>query len=192
VAFLALGAAACLGRGPEARFYTLAPVGGKPIAPELTSQIALGVGHVRLPDSLSRPQIVTREDTNRLRYNEVHRWAGTLESQILYVLGENLTSRLRSPRVLVYPAELPYDLSYRVRVDVQQLDGQLGGAVTLRARWVLMDGAARDVLAVEESTVQRPAEGGGFEGLVVAHGAVLGALCDEIAERITALERSRQ
>jgi uncharacterized lipoprotein YmbA len=127
-----------------------------------------------------------------LRYDEVHRWAGTLDSQVLYVLGENLTARLGSPRVLVYPAELPFDLTYQLQVNVQRLDGRLGEAVTLRARWVLMDGAGRDVLAVEESVARKDVEGGGFEGLVVAHGAVLGVLSDHIVNRIVELERARQ
>ena len=192
IALLALVAAGCLGRGPEARFYTLAPVEAKPLAPELTGHLAVGVGPVRLPDALARPQIITREGTHRLRYDEVHRWAGTLESQLLYVLGENLMARLGSSRVLVYPAELPFDLAYRVNVDVQQLDGRLGEGVTLRARWAVMDGAARHVLALEESTVQREVEGAGFEGLVAAHGAALGALSDEITNRIAALERDQQ
>ena len=191
IALLALVVAGCLGRGPGARFYTLAPTEAKPLAPELTGHLAVGVGPVHLPDALVRPQIVTREGTHRLLYDEVHRWAGTLESQLLDVLGENLTARLGSSRVLVYPAELPFDLAYRVSVDVQQLDGRVGEGVTLRARWAVMDGSARDVLALEESTVQREVEGGGFEGLVSAHGAALGALSDEIAERIAALERAQ-
>jgi uncharacterized lipoprotein YmbA len=191
IALLALGTAGCLGRGPTARFYTLTPVTAKPLAPELTGHVGLGVGFVRLPDSLARPQIVTREGPHQLRYDEVHRWAGTLESQLLYVLGENLAARLGSRRVLVYPAELPFDVAYRVSVDVQQLDGRPDEAVTLRARWTLMDGGGRDVLAIEESTVRREVEGGGFEGLVAAHGAVIGVLCDEITDRIAAMERAR-
>jgi uncharacterized lipoprotein YmbA len=192
IVLLALGAAGCLGRGPEARFYTLAPVPASPSAPELTAHLAVAVGLVVLPDALDRPQIVTREEPNRLRYDEFHRWAGTLGSEVSRVLGENLATRLGSARVLVYPAELPLDLTYRVRVDVQQFDGRPSDDVTLRARWALMDGAARDVLAIEESTVRRDTEGAGFEGLVEAYGAVIGTLCDEITDRIAALERAQQ
>ena len=52
VALLALSIAGCLGRGPEARFYTLAPVAAKPLAPEITGDLGVGVGFVRLPDAL--------------------------------------------------------------------------------------------------------------------------------------------
>ena len=82
---LALSLSGCAGISPPTQFYTLADPGAvsSPVAPaSVRSNAAIGVGPLRLPAMLDRPQIVTRKDDNRVDLAEFHRWAGELDGAL--------------------------------------------------------------------------------------------------------------
>lgn len=189
-ALVLLGAAAsgCLGVSPTPRFYALQPID---VEAASASDLALAVGPLHLPRYLQTPQIVTRAGESRVEYEELHRWAGSLESESLRVVGENLALLLGSQRVVVYPLTGPFPLKYRVRLDVERFDGRPGDAVTMRVRWVVVDAAAGEVLAVGLANLRAPVEASGVDGLVDAHSQVLEDLSREIAARIAELESGR-
>jgi uncharacterized lipoprotein YmbA len=181
--------AGCLGRSPQTTFYMLTPLtpdasvasaapGGGP---------ALGVGPVQLPRYLERPQMVTRRGS-QLSYDELHRWAGSLESEVLRVLGANLALLLGTDRVAVYPAEPRFADAIRVVLEVDRFDGERGEAVTLQARWILTTEGRAEPLAVGTSTLSEPVASRHSKDLVAAHSLALAALSREIADRIRSLE----
>jgi uncharacterized lipoprotein YmbA len=182
--------AGCLGRSPQTTFYMLTPL---PPDASVASAApgggrALGVGPARLPRYLDRPQIVTRRGS-QLSYDELHRWAGSLESELLRVLGANLALLLGTERVAVYPAEPRFPDAIHVVLEVDRFDGERGEAVTLQARWILTAEGRGEPLAVGTSTLSEPVRSRRSEDLVAAHSAALAALSREIAERIRSLDR---
>ena len=190
VAILAVSLAwGCLGSSPTPRFYALQPIETES-AP--ASDLALAVGPLHLPRYLQNPQIVTRKGESEVEYEQMHRWAGSLESQTLTVIGENLATLLGTERVIVYPLAGPFPLKYRVRLDVERFDGQQGVAVELRVRWVVVDAASGDVLAVDLTSLRSPLGSKRVADLVDAQSQSLGALSREIAARIRDLESGTQ
>jgi len=180
-----LALSGCLGRSTPPVFYTLSPMEN---APHMTSDgPALGVGPARLPPYLDRPQIVTRQES-RLHYDELHRWAGGLESELLRVLGSNLARLLGTDRVAVYPAEPPFPLAMRVVLEVERFEGAPGESVTFQVRWVLVDDSGGEPLAAANSDIRVSVASGSYEDLVAAHSSAVATLSREIAERILSLE----
>ncbi len=175
----------CLGRTTPPAFYTLSPM--EPAADTASGNgPAVGVGPARLPSYLDRPQIVTRRES-RLHYDELHRWAGSLESELLRVLGSNLARLLGTDRVAVYPAEPPFPLAMRVVLEVERFDGVPGKSVTLQARWFLVGDTRDEPLAVGNSDIRVSVASGDYEDLVAAHSSAVAILSREIADRILGL-----
>ncbi len=181
---LALG---CFGRGQPSEFFTLSPTtevsDGVPIASR--PHLGLAVGPLEFPRYLDRPEIVVRDGANRLVFAEYHRWGGSLRTDILRVVADDLGTLLGTDRVAVYPSEPRFPVAYRIVLDVREFEGRTGESVRLRAHWsVVSDGKA---VAVGESDVRRRLTSTSWEELVAAHGAAIGVMTREIATRIAAL-----
>jgi uncharacterized lipoprotein YmbA len=185
VAWAVVWLIAC-GSSPTPRFYAINAIAAEG-DPDSSGGLGIAVGPVSIPRYLQRPQIVTRKGGSRLRYDEFNRWGGSLESEVLRVLGENLAHLLRTDRIIVYPQQATFPAAYRVRVDFERFEGTPGEALELRARWVVLPGGGGDAIAVQLTTVREPLDGSSTSELVRAHGAALEALSREIAERIGSL-----
>jgi uncharacterized lipoprotein YmbA len=188
-AVLALAAAAaitgCLGRTPKPEFFALAPSAETAI----TSQPALGlaVGPLEFPRYLDRPEVVRRDGANRLIVADAHRWGGSLRTDVLRVVADDLGRLLGTTRVAVYPSEPRFDARYRVLIDLRQFEAVADDRVVLRAVWTLVripDGRA---VAVDDTSVEEPIASAAIAEVVGAQNAALAALSRAIAERIAAL-----
>ena len=188
-AIVAAGLAlSCLGRSPTVSFYTMNSVSDRPTA-EASDGLAIGVGPVRVPRYLDRSEWVTRpgDSTSRLEIDDYRHWAGGFSSNVLSALGENLGAKLDTQRVVVYPAEAPFPLDYRVSVNFQAFEGIGGEALVLRARWVIRAGSAGGGPWSGQSTIRRRIGGAGSDALVAAHNEALDLLADAIASWIESL-----
>ncbi|MBW2493648.1 MAG: membrane integrity-associated transporter subunit PqiC [Deltaproteobacteria bacterium] len=183
-------ALSCLGSSPNVSLYTMNAVTDSPIAGD-PDGVAIGVGPIRVPRYLDRPQWVTRSagSTSRLEVNDFRRWAGGFSSNVLSVLGENLGAKLGTQRVVVYPVQAPFPLDYRIAVDFHAFEGIGGEALELRANWVIRAGSGEGGPWSGQSTMRRSIAGGGPDALVAAHNEALDLLADAIAARIESLPK---
>jgi uncharacterized protein len=176
---------------PPSNFYTLTPIpgGSAELAPK-GGALSLGVGPVAFPAFLDRPQIVSRDGTNRLTLDEFHRWGGSIQDDFLRVWSENLAALLGTNRILIFPAEVRYPVDFRVSAQVLSFEGDAGGEAVLKVRWAVLDGVREQVVAVEESAYRsRLKAPGGQEALVAAMSEALGAFSRDVAERLRRLPR---
>jgi uncharacterized lipoprotein YmbA len=192
IVFLALGIYLLITGGcattEPARFYTLSPLAIPGLEAEAAGEgIAIGVGPIKLPEHLDRPQIVVRTSRNELKLAEFDRWAGSLGDDFSRVLAENLSILLSTHRVSLYPWRKSVPVEYQVVVDVARFDGDLGGNAALVARWTVFGGHNKKVLFMEKSRISEPSGGRGFEAMVAAQSRALGHLSREIADAIKAL-----
>ena len=131
----------CTGTRPST-FYILNPISRAP-APQITESktqsIGVLLGPLSIPEFLDRPQIVTRSSENILRLAEFHRWGGSFQTNILRILGENLSILLNSDRILMFRQQTLFPVDYGVTLDVHQFDGELGSTVVLNVDWVVID-----------------------------------------------------
>lgn len=191
ITFLGLGLALLTGcsTSPPSQFYTMTPMEPPSPIADRASMVAVGLGPVRLPEYLDRPQIVTRTDQVRLHLDEFERWGGSLREEFLRTLSVDLAILLDTDRVILYPNEERIDLDYRVALDILRLDGQVGGQSALIVRWVVLDGETGDALGFRQSAITVPVSGSGYEGIVLAKSKAVELLSKEIAEEITRLRR---
>ena len=181
--------AACSSTPPVA-YYTLNTL------PEMQQEIpaavmddtlAIGVGPVEFPKFLDRPQIVTRKSQNQIEVSEFHRWAGSFPGDFSRVLAKNISILLPSDRVAVYPWGEQFSPTYRVKLDVEQFDGQLGERVVLDVTWMVTDQEGTNQLVVRKSLIEEPVSDKTYEALVVAESNALVTLSRTIVEEIRKL-----
>ncbi len=186
---MSLALAGCLGSSRPSRFYTLAPLqirngqGGTP--PDAT----LAIGPVEIPESIDRPQIVTRTGANELVVAEFDRWGGSLDSEISGALVATVRDRLASQQIAVAPWRSAIlsgvGPSYRAAVSVSRFDGIPGQSVVLQGRWELI-GQSGESLGVREATVTEKIDGAGYDALVAAMQKVLVRFGQELADSVAA------
>jgi len=180
-------ASACSVRSPGVEYWTLAALSPAPAAWDDAGP-AVAIAPVELPRHLDRPQVLVRHDPERVVPAGLHRWADPLDDGLGRVLAVNLGRSLGSRRVSAYPVQPPYELDYRVHVDVERFDGRPGEALVLSARWVITRSAGGEVLAVERSEIEVPA-GQDFASFIGAHSLAAAELAAQMAARLRMLSR---
>lgn len=189
----ALAVSGCRSAATPVTFYTLSPIqeaaNDAPKASALR-ELVITVGPAWLPDFMNRPQIVTRAGENRLQLSEFHRWAGDLNKDFLNTLAENLSIRLASPGVNVFPWKEQVTPDYRVALDVHQFEGRMGEAVVLNVTWSVRGrDQGAEPLIIRRSVIRRPVPGSDYDSLVAAHSQAVGELSGEIAAAIMGLAK---
>jgi uncharacterized lipoprotein YmbA len=181
-----LAAAGCAGQTTPSRFYTLSPAAEGTAYRPSPSVTSVGVGPVRLPETLDRPQIVTRSGANQLEVSDFHRWGGDLREEVPGVIAENLTRLLSPVPVVVMPFAGMAAPSHRVVVDVRRFDGVPGESVVLIAGWSVVPAAGGAGEDLRRSRIEEPVRLPGIDGYVDAQSRALGALSREIAQALAA------
>lgn len=90
---------------------------------------------IRLPSYLYTPSIVSRTKTHKVIASRGHVWVGDLESEVTRVLGANLLLLLPQNPVLRLPWGHNIEADYSIRISVDELSGERGGEVVLKAQW---------------------------------------------------------
>jgi uncharacterized lipoprotein YmbA len=175
---------------PPVAYYTLntLPERQQEIpAAVMDDTLAIGVGPVEFPKFLDRPQIVTRKSQNQIQVSEFHRWAGSFPGDFSRVLAKNISILLPTDRVAVYPWGEQFSPTYRVKLDVEQFDGQVGERVVLEVTWMVTDQEGTNKLLVRKSLIEEPVSDETYEALVVAESNALATLSRTIVEEIRRL-----
>jgi len=181
---IALCLGGCLGRSPSPRFYSLSPIpGDQGISTRKgpAHNAVIGIGPVRLADYLDDSKIITRTSDNQLVKAEYDRWAGSFKNNFTNVLAENLGDLLRTDRIFLYPWRTSTTLDYQVAVDVIRLDGRLGEAAWVVARWSVFEGPDKKLVKMNRSSISEPVSGRDYAALVAAQSRALVKLSQEIA-----------
>ncbi|MGB7067134.1 MAG: PqiC family protein [Syntrophobacteria bacterium] len=175
---------------PPVAYYTLntLPERQQEIpAAVMDDTLAIGVGPVEFPKFLDRPQIVTRKSQNQIQVSEFHRWAGSFPGDFSRVLAKNISILLPTDRVAVYPWGEQFSPTYRIKLDVEQFDGQVGERVVLEVTWMVTDQEGTNKLLVRKSLIEEPVSEKTYEALVVAESNALATLSRTIVEEIRRL-----
>jgi uncharacterized lipoprotein YmbA len=179
-AFLLAG---CIAPTKPSRFYVLSAV--EPLTERTPNGIAVSVGPVSIPKYLDRPEIVTRPTPNALDLAQYDRWGGRLEDNVVQVLAENLSRRLKTSRVSTFPAEATTEADVRVMATITSFEcvGDEGGCV-LDARWRLSDANGNRPPVVRTFHTEEKAAGAGYADKVAAMSRALNDLAVTIADAI--------
>jgi len=183
---IALAIAGC-GSSPSAKFYILNTVDrnvSTSTADMKDSNIAVKVGPVSIPDTLDHSRIVTRSGENMLILNEFNRWAGNFQSDVQRILGENISILLPTNQVVLSSEVSLLPTDFQVVINVRELDGQLGGIVTLNADWTVTHKGKEKTVVAKKLVLQEKTDGTDYQAYVAAQSRLLAKLSQEITDEI--------
>ena len=171
---------------PPSSFYQLSPFQKSDSITSDASRkqdLIIAIGPVRIPDYLDRPQIVTRTGENELTLSEFHRWAGSLESDVVRVLAENLSELLAGDHFHIVRwtpyQESQLSASYGVEVLMERFEGTRGESVLLKAHWAI-SAHGKNVLLRRESLINEQVQGDSYDAVVAAMSRALERLSQDI------------
>jgi uncharacterized lipoprotein YmbA len=192
---LCLIAAGCFSlesKPDPSRFYALTSLprtGGEAQDPAESNALGLGIGPIKFPGYLDRPQLVTRISQNRFVIAENDRWAEPLDENFSRVLSQNLSILLHTDRVVVYPWERTQRPMYQLQMEVLYFEPREEQRVELAARWLIVDDAKKTV-KIKESYLTRPAKDKSTEASVAALSEAVADLSREIANALREIGRA--
>lgn len=184
ISLLALLVGSCASQPPIA-YYNLAPLlteDHRLAAGATHPPLAIGIGPVQFPDTLNRAQIASRIDLQRLKYNDLHRWGGSLANDFADVLMEDIAALLPAQTaVAVFPWGSYFQPTHRLMMSVSRFDGTLADEVVLAARWTITNSTGKETIFASKSTLHVKITGEGYPDLVTAQSQAVADLSKEIA-----------
>lgn len=181
----------CIGpsKSPASRFYTLQPMNRSQADKtfDVPATAIIGIGPVKLPEYLKRPQIVTEEGSNLLAFAEFDRWGEQLEFALPRVISDNLSVLLPGATIATSPWNLSIPVKYQVIIDVLRLECRLDKDLAIAAQWSVIDLDSRKMLITKKSGFSRPIDPQNYSGLARTLSSACASLSGEIAGSLAAL-----
>jgi hypothetical protein len=184
----------CASKSPPVEYYTLDSLPRAQATAGLASVAQahrIGVGPVRFPEALDRPQIVTRTGPNRLAVDEFYRWASSLSVNFSRVLTENISILLRTNQVAAFPWPDYFEPTLQVIMGVQDFVVTPGEGVVLSARWAIAEPNRRSALSVRQSLIRQPLTATDYAAQVAAQSAAVETLSRQIVEELQRVKTVR-
>ena len=164
---------------PTPTLYVLQSVPGTIVA---TKAVGVELRRISLAGYLDRPEMVCGPRDFRLVVDDQSRWGEPLGAMLNRVLTEDLVQRLPAASVFAESGAISTKPELVLELDVQRLDTEADGNVTLLAQLALrpLDGTAKATTL----RLRQHVTGEGAASQAQAMSAALGALADEIAGRV--------
>lgn len=143
----------CSATSPPVSYYSLADAEPPAQAAGQQNRLALQIGPVSVPDVLKKSQIVLGGGDGSLHSSDQHRWAGEVDRDIARAIGEQLSVRLGTEQIALFPAGQNLELTHQVILDVVAMKGVLGKEATLVVRWSLIDPKTKTARLTRRSAV---------------------------------------
>jgi uncharacterized protein len=173
-------------RPDPSRFFTLSAVAESPDG-ATPSGLALGLGPVRVPAYLDRPELATRVASSEVSFSSNERWAEPLSASLRRVLAQNLATVLGTDEVVMFPWAAGTPVDWGVTVDVIRFERTTNGQVEIAARWTVREhGTGRSRIARETRHTQH-VDGTGTPATVDAWNTAVAALSTDIAAAVRSL-----
>jgi uncharacterized lipoprotein YmbA len=185
-------ATACASTEP-AKFYALSAMDTSisENAPDsFAGDITIGIGPIKIPDYLDRPEIVIRGRNNEIIMAEFDQWAGQLKESFALILSENLSIMLSTDNIATHPWSGSIPIDYQVVVEIVQFEGTPGERVTLIARWNVLGCKKNELLAMKRSSFTVTAGSDGYGALVTALSKAIEEYSVEISSTLMDLSQT--
>ncbi|MGH7813203.1 MAG: PqiC family protein [Candidatus Binataceae bacterium] len=165
------------------KFYVLTPVpeSATPAQNGAPNGRVIGLGPVKLPAYLDRPEIVTRAAPNRIELSKIDRWAEPLHGNFVQVLSRDLSARLGAGRIVRFPWYSTTPIDLQVRLEVYRFETGAQGTAHLTAGWTLVNGAGTTVLYNGQSDISENAKAGDATEAAAALSRAVNVLSGQIA-----------
>ena len=175
------------------KFYLLTPTAdtAAPTAPTAHTQstsgdFTIGLGPIKLPPYLDRPEIVTRMAPNRLELSKEDRWGESVQHGFTRALERDLAAQAGAA-IVVFPWYSTVHIDMQVQVDVYRFETDAQGTATLSAKWTILDSTGKNILYTVESNLTQPSKPGDNTEAAAALSRTIGDLSAQIANMLQQL-----
>lgn len=182
------------------KFYLLTPTAdgpaSTPAAATASTQGAsgdftLGLGPIKLPPYLDRPEVVTRAAPNRIELSKEDRWGESIQNGFTNSLERDLEAQTGTNRVITFPWYSTVHIDMQVEIDVYSFETDSQGVAHLSAKWTILDSTGKNILYTVETNLAQPSKPGDQTEAAAALSKTIGDLSGQIANMIHQL-RSQQ
>lgn len=125
------------GSSPPVRYYSLEAI-ETASAGENTDAIVVGLGPLRMPEYLKRPQMVTRGSGAEVKVHEFARWAEPVDKAMHRVIAADVESQLDGIVILAYPYLETIPVDFLVLGQVDRFDSDASGRTLLQIQWTVL------------------------------------------------------
>src|SRR5271167_4159613 len=180
------------------KFYLLTPTADTAAATPASApgsnsnnDFTIGLGPIKLPPYLDRPEIVTRAAANRLELSKEDRWGESVQNGFTSAMERDLAAQVGTENIIIFPWYNTVHIDMQVQIDVYRFETDSQGIAHLSAKWTLLDSTGKNILYTVESTVTQTSKPGDTTDSVAALSRTIGDLSGQIANMIHQL-RSQQ
>jgi len=153
-----------------------------------TQGTVIGLGPIRIPEYLNRPQMIVAVSDNQYRLFEDHRWAERLDQNISLALFKALPRQLGTDRIVRFPWSQRQVIDYQVGIDILEFNVNASGQSRLIAQWFVK---RKELPAIDKRSVyQFPASTTDQAVMVKAQSQCLTKLGQEISATLRQLMAS--
>ncbi len=191
-AILVLAISGCMSvpNTPNPRFYTLKPISENQGVEKfnITPNIIMAVGPVRIPEYLKRPQIVTWDKNGMLTFAQLDRWGEPLDIAFSRLISSNLMVLLNGVNMESYPWNIAVPVKYQVAVDFMQLESELDKDLFFVTQWSIIDAQNNKMVLTKRYEFRGPIKPHSYLGLAETLSSACVSLSLEIAKVVASLE----
>ena len=190
LAMLALCSACTM--APKTHFYTLhGLVVDDSVAPAtiaINPEHTYGIGPLFLPEALMQPGVVTHRQGQSVNLSLYNIWAGNLREAVTRVVASNMSQLTGVDAIWPFPWDNRNRPRRQIRIVFEQFSGELGGTVTLKAKWALTENNGEKTLLQERLVLSGKAVGDGYGPYVTTLNDLINQLSVDIARRVSELD----
>ncbi len=170
------------------KFYLLTPTvdaaaQASTNAQSTSGDFTIGLGPIKLPPYLDRPEVVTRVAPNRLELSKEDRWGESLQNGFTSAIERDLVAQASAERIVVFPWYNTVHIDLQVQIDVYRFETDGQGNATLSAKWTILDSTGK-ILDTVEAHLTQPSKPGDETDAAAALSRTVGDLSAQIANMI--------
>ena len=180
-----LASGGCFRHSQSDQFYMLQAADGPAPSSVGRPGLLVGVGPVRIPAYLDRPQIVMAMSGPEYHLSEEHRWAERLDENIARVSAQNLARFIPTDRILIHPWPREPRPDVQVSLTLEEMHVDPSGQARFEALWALRYG--KNQVTTRPFSCRQPASTTDYAVVVEAQSQCLTRLNRAIADAIQGL-----
>jgi len=183
---LALSGCISIPNSSTPRFYALSSVDENQVSKKFTipTGVIVGIGPVKIPEYLDRPQIVTRTEDKMLQFAQFDRLGESLDLGLARLIREDLAVMLPGAKLTLYPWNPLMPVKYQVTIEVIRLESQLDKDMFFCVQWTVIDVQNSKTLIIKSSDFHKTITPRNYSGLSKALSMACASLSGQIAETL--------
>jgi uncharacterized protein len=171
------------------KFYLLTPTADTAAAPASSAQssagnFTIGLGPIKLPPYLDRPEIVMRAAPNRIELSKEDRWGESLQNGFTSAMERDLAAQVGTSHIILFPWYNTTHVDLQVQIEVYRFETDSNGTATLSAKWTILDSTGKNILYTVETNLTQPSKPGDQTDAAAALSRTIGDLSGQIANML--------